>query len=211
VREAEAAHQEAGPLPYDQALFEELRALRRRIAAERDVPPFVIFGDATLREMAALLPQSLESFARIRGVGERKLADLGDAFLEVVRRYANEHGLPEQQVPSRQERRRSRKPRQGSTQAGTLLLLSEGLNIGEIADRRGISHRTVLNHLERLDGAGEDLELDHVMPPPHRFVRIEAAFRSAGGSALRPVYELLGEAYSYEEIQLVRLRLKKGN
>ena len=56
-------------LDYDQALFDALRELRRRLAAERDVPPYVIFGDATLQEMAFYLPQSRQSLSNIRGVG----------------------------------------------------------------------------------------------------------------------------------------------
>jgi ATP-dependent DNA helicase RecQ len=68
----------------DRDLFDRLRALRLEIARTRGVPPYVIFHDTTLRDMARLKPQSLESLRHVYGVGERKAADLGPAFLEVI-------------------------------------------------------------------------------------------------------------------------------
>jgi len=70
----------------DRELFERLRELRLQIARSRGVPPYVIFHDTTLREMARLKPQTLDALHHVYGVGERKAADLGDAFLEVIRR-----------------------------------------------------------------------------------------------------------------------------
>ena len=69
-------------------LFEELRTLRGRLADVRDVPAFVIFGDASLRHMAAAFPRSMEEFSRIHGVGDVKLEQYGPEFLEVIRGYS---------------------------------------------------------------------------------------------------------------------------
>jgi ATP-dependent DNA helicase RecQ len=68
----------------DRDLFERLRALRREIAAERAVPPYLIFNDATLRELARGKPRTLDEFRGVRGVGERKLADLGERFVACI-------------------------------------------------------------------------------------------------------------------------------
>jgi ATP-dependent DNA helicase RecQ len=68
----------------DAGLFERLRALRLEIARARGVPPYVIFHDTTLRDMARLKPTTLEALRSVYGVGERKAADLGHAFLEVI-------------------------------------------------------------------------------------------------------------------------------
>ena len=65
----------------DRSLFDSLRLLRREIAQERDIPPYLIFSDATLRELARHRPASLPAFRQIRGVGDRKLADLGERFV----------------------------------------------------------------------------------------------------------------------------------
>ena len=72
--------------PADATLFEALRALRRELAAEAQVPPYVIFHDATLREMAHLRPASHEELGAIPGVGARKLEAYGDYFLDVILR-----------------------------------------------------------------------------------------------------------------------------
>jgi ATP-dependent DNA helicase RecQ len=69
----------------DRELFEQLRAVRMRIARARGVPPYVIFHDTTLREMARLRPQTLEALRAVYGIGDRKAQDLGEAFLEVLR------------------------------------------------------------------------------------------------------------------------------
>jgi ATP-dependent DNA helicase RecQ len=71
----------------DRGLFDHLRQLRRALADARGVPPYVIFNDATLRDLARLRPDSRAAFAAVRGVGEKKLDDLGPIFLEQIRQY----------------------------------------------------------------------------------------------------------------------------
>ncbi len=65
----------------DRELFESLRVLRRKLAAERDVPAYIVFGDASLRDMARRRPTTSESFLDVHGVGHKKLADYGEQFL----------------------------------------------------------------------------------------------------------------------------------
>ena len=69
---------------YDDALFQRLRALRRRLASERGVPPYLIFGDRTLQELAAAKPTAVEQLRGIRGIGEVKLRDLGAVFVAEI-------------------------------------------------------------------------------------------------------------------------------
>ena len=78
---------DATPNPVGDPLFEALRARRRDLAAEAGMPPYVIFHDSTLREMAASRPQSLEALGRITGVGTRKLEAYGEAFLSVLKQF----------------------------------------------------------------------------------------------------------------------------
>jgi ATP-dependent DNA helicase RecQ len=73
-----------GDEAYDRELFAVLRALRREIAAERDVPPYVVFSDAVLRAMAREVPRTPAQLRSISGVGEKKLADFGTRFLEAI-------------------------------------------------------------------------------------------------------------------------------
>ncbi|MBI3084834.1 MAG: HRDC domain-containing protein, partial [candidate division NC10 bacterium] len=73
----------------DEDLFETLRALRRTMAEERGIPPYLIFSDATLRELARERPATEEAFLQIKGVGLRKLQELGPRFLACIRKYGD--------------------------------------------------------------------------------------------------------------------------
>jgi ATP-dependent DNA helicase RecQ len=78
----------------DTGLFETLRNLRRELANQRNVPAYVLFSDSTLRDMARLRPGSPGALLGVRGVGERKLADLGGRFLEEIKNYCHANRLP---------------------------------------------------------------------------------------------------------------------
>ncbi len=95
----------------DNGLFEALRELRRRIAQERGVPPFIVFPDTALRDMARKRPTTLDAMRTVSGVGAKKLADLGDRFAEFIADYCRNNALPtppadaSYQVPVRRRRR----------------------------------------------------------------------------------------------------------
>ena len=93
-RVASAPRASAGvSVEYDAGLFEELRALRRRLADAQDVPAFIVFGDVALRHMASSRPRTLEAFGRVPGVGRAKLEAYGPAFVDAISGYADSHGL----------------------------------------------------------------------------------------------------------------------
>ncbi|HEX4639364.1 MAG TPA: DNA helicase RecQ [Chthoniobacterales bacterium] len=81
----------AGEIECDEALFEELRTVRKRIADERDVPAYVIFSDVSLREMARSYPVTKADFARISGVGRQKLLDFAELFTAAIKDYVSNH------------------------------------------------------------------------------------------------------------------------
>ena len=198
----------ARPERYDVDLFDKLRATRRQLAAEMGVPPYVVFGDAALQQMAHFLPQSAESFLRISGVGDSKLARFGDRFLTVIRSHATDLGLSERSNPapmalSRPERR------PGPTLDVTSRMLSEGRSLAEVAAERGLALSTILGHCEAIVEAGDEIDLERLMPSPDRTAKIRAAFQAAGTHMLAPVRDLLDKSYSYEELRLVRLYLRR--
>jgi len=93
----------------DSGLFESLRILRRQLADQRGVPAYVLFSDATLRDMAHLRPGSPQALLGVRGVGERKLADIGQRFLELIETYCRDKRLPmDVGVDDRLEHQRTR-------------------------------------------------------------------------------------------------------
>lgn len=76
----------------DRGLFDRLRSLRRRLAGERGVPAYVVFGDSSLRHMAQIQPATSEQLLEVKGVGDRKLAEYGEAFLEAIEVWRTENG-----------------------------------------------------------------------------------------------------------------------
>ncbi|MCL5291055.1 MAG: DNA helicase RecQ [Actinobacteria bacterium] len=197
----------AGEIDFDRELFEKLRVLRKTLADERGVPPFVIFGDASLQEMAAYFPQRPESLSEIFGVGAEKLAHFGEAFLAVIRRHTLELGLEEQVAPARRPAKNRTVNRSGATYDETKKLVLQKLSLAEIAERRGLAEETIISHLERLVEFGAELDLDYLKPPPERLVEIKAAFEQSGGHFLTPVRAILGQEFSFAELRLVRLFL----
>ena len=196
-------------LDYDSGLFEKLRALRRRIASEKRLPPYVVFGDATLQQMAYYIPQSEESMSRISGVGAVKLQQYGDDFLAVICEYARENNLQDRTAESRQPSESRSARIAGSTYEHTKNLLEQGLSIDEVAQERDMSPSTIFAHIEMLVQTGENLDLRAHLPSPDRAMRIQDAFYRIGDSRLTPVKELLGDDYSYEEIRLVRAFMRQ--
>ena len=87
VREEKRKRDYAAVLDYDQALFDRLRRLRKKLADDRSVPAYIVFSDVSLREMARYYPTTKAEFARINGVGATKLADFGQAFIDSIAGY----------------------------------------------------------------------------------------------------------------------------
>lgn len=185
---------------YDTELFETLRTLRKHIADRDRVPPFVVFGDASLRAMCQQFPQTLGEFARIPGVGQEKLRRYGDAFLRVISGYAATHAIVK--IPKDRTIIRA-----SSTYGETLGMLQQRMPIAEIAYRRSLTPGTILSHIEKIVEAKGAIDLDWLKPSGERFEKIAAAFLSSGQTALSPVRALLGDEYSWDELRLARLFL----
>ena len=194
-------------LEYDQGMFDHLRLLRKKIADAKGVPPFVIFGDIALQQMAYYFPQSQENFSRVSGVGEEKLARFGEIFINTIRKYANEHNLNEQDVPIRRSKTQRIVKREGSTYEETKKYFLQKLPIKKIAEKRGLALSTIAGHLEKLIAAGEKFDIDYLKPPEERFDKIKKAFQESGELNLSPVREILGEEYSYDELRFARMFL----
>lgn len=93
-------------LEYNQILFEQLRHLRRKLADQKQVAPFMIFGDQSLQEMAYYFPINLEEFAKIMGVGSRKLEEFGQVFVRLIKKEVKTNLLKPISISSRFQRSR---------------------------------------------------------------------------------------------------------
>lgn len=187
---------------FDRALFEKLRVLRKQLADQKNVPPFIIFGDVSLREMALYLPQTRENFSRIIGVGSAKLAQYSEVFLQCICAYAAQKKLQERSIPARREGRGV-----FATHQLTKQMFLRSASIEAIARERRLTRGTILSHLEKVILSGEHLDLSSLRLPSERFEKIKDAFSRSRSLNLSPVRKLLGESFSYEELRQARLFL----
>ncbi|MBI4492370.1 MAG: helix-turn-helix domain-containing protein, partial [Chloroflexi bacterium] len=194
----------------DQALFDQLRALRKRLADERGVPPYVVFPDATLRQMAAELPHTREHLLRLQGVGAQRAEDYGEVFLEAIAEYVRQTGAqPTASAPPAPPQTRPRTRVPGLTVRTTLDLFHQGLQPAEIAAERQLALSTIEGHLAEAMEAGERLDLERLVSVEKRRA-IGAVMAELGPGPLKPVMERLGEGYTYGELRLVRAALGWG-
>ncbi len=194
-------------------LFHHLRGLRKQLADEMAVPPYVVFPDTSLRAMAQQRPQSAAQFARIPGVGSRKQEAFFVPFTQAIREYCELHELALELEPDipRKEVKRASVATAGagpSTRQVTLEMYNAGKSVEEIARERNVRVGTVINHLAELIEKGQTIDVAEVVPAD-RYDVIVGALQQIGGALLKPVKEWLGDDYSYEEIRLVRALLQR--
>ena len=210
--EESAAPRRRGPAPeHDAELFERLRARRKALAEAGDVPPYVVFSDRTLMEMAAVYPQSPERLLALHGVGQVKMEKYGAEFLGLIREYCAERGLAEKPGPPRSNPVPATRGGAGARRRQICEDYQAGRSIDDLARELNIKPGTVENHLYnglrdgrtlRPDGFLEGLAL-----APEEWDAASAAFARHGMDLLKPVFEELEERVGYDELRRVRLYL----
>jgi ATP-dependent DNA helicase RecQ len=199
---------------HDGELFHQLRQLRKELADEAGVPAYVIFSDRALTEMATFFPQTEVEFLTINGVGQAKLANYGQAFLQRIRDYCLPRGLTSRPAPGRAPtalRVRSTAKRRYQ-EVGERF--AAGQTVEAIQEQFDIQRETILQHLHRFRLAGGQLDPQRLLassrlPEPDR-VRALAAFEQLGLERLGPIHDALGGSIPYDELHLLRLYLLCG-
>lgn len=187
-------------------LLDRLRSLRKQIADEQSVPPYVVFPDGSLRQMAEEQPHTLDAFSEISGVGSYKLAQYGTRFLEAIRQFCGEDASsPQAALDPTSIALPHPKPLLSKTHFFTLELHQRGLTPDAIAEKRNLSLGTVIEHLVLLVEADRAVTLDSLVPP-ERQAQIQQAIQSVGADSLRTIRDRLGESFDYSEIRLVRAK-----
>jgi len=198
----------AGSVACDEGLFERLRGVRKGIADERGVPPYVVFGDRTLRYMARQYPANEEDLLKVSGVSRQKLRDFGAAFIEAVTLWL---GSNERQTFAATARKRPRqlKGTLNDTARISLNLFESGQCVEAIASQRDLAASTILGHL------GKAIACGSLQDSPRKFYtegqekRIAAAIAEHGYEQLAPVHKALAE--SGETIDYGTLRIYVGS
>jgi ATP-dependent DNA helicase RecQ len=191
----------------DTGLFECLRALRRALADERGVPPYVLFSDATLRDMARARPGSPAAFINVRGIGQRKLADLGPQFIEYIAAYCQEHGL--QLDAAVGSRPRSAVPRPNQAQQAAFEMFAKGWGVEQVMTALDRAESTTWGYLTDFVATTRPQHLDRWVDP-QTYRAVAGAIEEVGASYLKPLFDHLAGQVPYEQIRLVAAHLKNN-
>ncbi|MBW4641625.1 MAG: DNA helicase RecQ [Goleter apudmare HA4340-LM2] len=186
-------------------LLQKLRSLRKKLADEQSVPPYVVFPDSTLKLMTQVQPKTLTEFGKLSGVGSHKLSQYGEKFLAEIRAYRQEQGVLDPQdnsaffhgLPS-------------DTEILTFQLHQQGLSVHEIAQKRNIRPTTIIRHLADLIEKNQPVDLNQLVPL-ERQQKIWQVLEVLGDISLTPIKEQLGDSYTYDEIRLVRGKWRREN
>ncbi|QAA31597.1 DNA helicase RecQ [Clostridium manihotivorum] len=225
--------QKAKKIVEDNSLFEILRNLRREIAVEEKVPPYIVFGDATLKEMSSRFPKNLEQLGDISGVGELKLNKYGERFVNTIASYLEENQLEvsfeykkkEKSVRStsasresdethseklmKQKENSSNKEVKKKSYMITIEMLRDKLSLLSIAKEREITISTICSHLEQyvLEGNEIDFQIDFtdVLSVDRENLILEAV-KEVGDEKLKPIKEKIDGEISYDEIKVALLK-----
>lgn len=178
----------------DFALWNALKAKRKALADDQDLPPYVIFHDATLMEMVMYRPLSHEQFKRLNGVGQRKLDLYGDAFIAVIEAH---EVAPAEDTASQAEE--------------SMLLFQSGMTVTQVARMQKLSENVIYAHLAQGIGSGRfDLrEVVELSPQAIRHIEeVMLECQREYGNALRPVYDALAGDYEMGVLRCVKAGLK---
>ena len=208
----EARVARAGEIACDEALFEKLRTLRKRLADERGVPSYIIFSDVTLRQMARFYPLMNAEFTRISGMGEKKLREFGDEFRAEIsahlemnpRQIFAEESFTPPPAPTK-----SRGQLLTDTVRDTLRMFRAGAEPRDIARQRGVTEGTIYGHLAAALDAGEELEMRRFFTAEEER-EMTAAFEKMGWALLSGAHAALGGRYDYARLRLFRAAQKRA-
>jgi ATP-dependent DNA helicase RecQ len=198
----------AGEITCDDELFERLRLLRKRLSDERGVPPYSVFSDVSLRQMARSYPASEREFASIVGVGQKKLSEFGTAFLAEIASHLLSHPrqmfAEESFIPSPPATQASALT---STVLRSLRLFQAGASVDQIAIGLELTRGTILGHLAAAIMAGQVVDLSQFFTPEQKR-EVAAVFDTLGLDSLKIVFESLGGKYDYDRLRLAQAALR---
>jgi ATP-dependent DNA helicase RecQ len=177
-----------------ETLFERLRKLRHQIALDENIPAYLVFSDATLKEMERVRPMSHSDFLEISGVGQRKLEAYADEFIAEIIDFVGS---------------KSKKNKKKDTNLVTYELYKEGFSIDEIAEKRNLKSTTIFSHLAKLYTDGKDIDI-------YKFVSNEevekvrkAQEKLENPPALKPYFDFFEGQMEYFKIRLALSIIEK--
>ncbi|MGE5454164.1 MAG: DNA helicase RecQ [Methylocystaceae bacterium] len=205
---------EAGhALAVDSNLLVSLKQLRKELAIEQGVAPFVVFSDASLHAMCRQYPLTEQEFLNIPGVGDFKLQKYGRQFITAIKQYVQDHNLePSRDLTTSNKVKRRRdepSPPRVDTRMVTYELYNSGKTVPEIMAERGLTEQTIMGHL--IESLQRGLPLDYECFIPHELEpAIIEAIKIHGTTQLKLIKAALPPEVTYGAIKLVIYKYQLG-
>ncbi|NMM48839.1 DNA helicase RecQ [Marinigracilibium pacificum] len=190
---------------HDEALFQILKDLRKKIAKQKDLPPYVIFQDNSLEEMATSYPTDKDQLTKVNGVGTGKVAKFGKPFLDAINKYVEDNDIikPDDILIKSSGDKSKHK-------INIIQQIDRKTDLEEMAESLGISFEALLDEIENIVYSGTKLNLDYYI---ENFLDEDAEqelfdyFMEAESDSLEDALdEFEEEEYSEEEIRLIRIK-----
>lgn len=202
--EAEAEIQEEANFAVDPALFKMLKDLRKKMSAELDVPPYVIFQDNSLEAMATIYPQTLEELQNIPGVGAGKAKRYGQEFCKLIKKHCEEN-----EIERPEDLRIRTTVNKSKIKVGIIHSIDRKVALDDIAVANGIEFDELLDEIEAIVYSGTKINIDYfiedVIDDDH-VEDIYQYFKESETDDLDEALDELGDDYTEEEIRLVRIK-----
>lgn len=190
---------------YDEALFDMLKSLRKKVAREKNLPPYVIFQDPSLEEMATTYPTTREELAQINGVGLGKVSKFGKPFLELITNYVEENDIvTASDVVVKSSVNKSK------VKIYIIQQIDRKVDLEEIAEAKGLALDELIEEIEHICYSGTKLNLDYYINQildSDKQEEIYDYFMSAKTDKISDALEELGEEdFSEDELRLMRIK-----
>jgi ATP-dependent DNA helicase RecQ len=193
---------------YEVALLQSLKDVRRKLALEENVPPYVVLSDASLLEIAKYLPHNKDQFRRISGFGEVKIQKYGKDFWDVVADYCKRNNLPSKiHLKAEKRIRPDRVEKDSDTKRETLELFNKGLSIEKIGAIRQLTVSTIETHLA-FYVQNDRIKIEDILSS-QQISEIRRAINASENRMLSTIKQRLGDDYTFGQIRLVMAELDR--
>jgi ATP-dependent DNA helicase RecQ len=200
-----------GEISCDEVLFSRLRDLRKRLADERDVPAYIVFSDVALRQMARNYPANEREFARISGVGEKKLREYGAVFLGEIAAHmrSNPRQVFADDLSATPVAPPAARKSLGDSVRETLRRFRAGESVEQIARDRDVTTGTIMGHIAEGIEHGEPVDLARFFTAQEK-EKVAAAFARTGSGNLTSIFEALGGTIEFGKLRIFRSAANAG-
>ena len=202
--ESDYVDTETGTSVLDEELFKMMKDLRKKVAREKNIPPYVIFQDSSLEAMATVYPITIDELKNIPGVGEGKARRYGAAFCDLIRRHCEEN-----EIDRPEDLRVRTVANKSKNKVSIIQSVDRKVDLKDIARSKGLDFDELLDELDAIVDSGTKLDIDYYLDDIMDADQVEDIFeyfRESETDDIDDALDELGDDYDEEQIRLVRIK-----